>query len=98
MKLTIFKTPKPRRFDYSPRYYDEREDRRKRTKKIADELRSGSDGILDTEGLRANMHERWQKGRKASKSDLMGSRGMNLVIIVAVLLLVAYLIFYLPIF
>lgn len=98
MKLTLFKTPKPKRFDYSPLYYNEREDRRNRTRKITEELRAADENILDTESLRANMHDRWQKNRRTKKNEFMGSRGISLVIVLIVLLLVAYFIFYLPIF
>lgn len=39
MKLVAFRTPKPKRFDYRPRYYDpEKEVREERKKRIAREL------------------------------------------------------------
>jgi hypothetical protein len=56
MKIVFFKTPKPRKFNYMPRYYDpEKEEMDKRKKEL------GLIGEGDHhENLRAAMRRRWR--------------------------------------
>jgi hypothetical protein len=86
MRITFFKTQRPREFNYIPRYYDkqkeEAEDRRKR---IENEL-----GIKEKNGYqhsisRGSMQRRMQVKRKTSRSSTI-----RLLLITGILVLLVY--------
>jgi len=57
MKFTTFKTPKPKQFNYRPRYYDKAKEERERRK-----AEMGYESSLDhNENLRAMISQRWRK-------------------------------------
>lgn len=61
MKITTFKTPKPKSFSYKPRYYDKaKEEREIRKTELEYESEQGRN-----DSLRMRMQSRWQKGEEA---------------------------------
>lgn len=98
MKLVIFRTPKPRTFEYQPRYYDEREERRQRTRDIQAELSNPRTGKPDLDKVRADIRDKWQRKRSIKRRDIMGSKGMSIALAVIIVLLFLYIIFFVPIF
>ena len=72
MRITMFKTPKPKRFTYKPRYYDEEKDRLERKK-----AEMGLDSnVSHQESLRLQMSKRWRKG---SAKDVSTSKLTKLI-------------------
>ncbi len=66
MRFVIFRTPKPKRFKYKPRYYDEEEERLEQRK-----AELGLDSKLShQESLRFQMKRRWRhsSSEKGSKN------------------------------
>lgn len=57
MRFILFRTPKPKRFNYKPRYYDEDKARLERRKA---ELGYDSD-LSHKESLRLRMDKRWKR-------------------------------------
>lgn len=58
MRFTFFRTPKPKEFNYSPRYYDEERERLEQRK-----AELGLDSTLSPkESLRLQMKKRWRQG------------------------------------
>lgn len=58
MALTFFKTPKPKSFNYNPRYYDKKREELERKKAIM-----GVESELShNEELRLRMSNRWGRG------------------------------------
>jgi hypothetical protein len=86
---SFFKQNQHKRFDYSPRFYDERKERveemRKKYKGI------GSSDRYSGENFRLRMNSEWRNVGSRKKS---GGANMRLVIIVLVLLLISYLILF----
>jgi hypothetical protein len=96
MRITAFKIPKPRRFEYIPRYYDpQKEQREERTRRVLRELENESGQAA--EGYRpmtsGDVKHYINFGRKL---DRRGSRGGILIRIFTVILAltVALLVFY----
>lgn len=58
MRFVWFRTPKPKQFNYKPRYYDEEKERLEQRKA---ELGLSTD-LSHHEGLRLQMRKRWHKG------------------------------------
>lgn len=64
MRFTLFQTPKPKRFTYKPRYYDEEKDRLERKK-----AEMGLDSnISHHESLRLQMSKKWRRGSSSNSS------------------------------
>lgn len=61
MRIVLFKTPKPRQFNYKPRYYNPEKDRLEKRKA---ELGLQTE-LTHRETLRAQMHGRWRGGGSA---------------------------------
>jgi len=87
MAITFFKTPKNKKYNYRPVYYDaKKEEREKRLKTAYEE---GPDGYENA--LRDRLQMRWK--RTAGSRERRGSN-QRLVIILTVIFLLAYLIFF----
>jgi len=87
MKLVFFRTPKPRRFDYKPLYYDkEKEEREQRKKEL---------GIIDStdhmDKFKADLQRKWRYERQAKKQRTSELRTVIYVMIVGFFV---YLIFF----
>jgi len=88
MKIVFFKIPKPKRFAYPPRYYDEEKERLERRKK---ELGISSDGEkLDFE---TNVRENWKRFRKSDK-DRQQKANMSVFIYLVIAALLIYFVFF----
>lgn len=72
MRFTLFQTPKPKRFTYKPRYYDEEKDRLEQKKA---EMGYNSE-YSHRDSLRLQMSKRWRRG---SSSDNNTSRLSKLI-------------------
>ena len=88
-RIKFMKVNRHKRFDYTPRYYDERKERIKKMQKAYSE----EDNLTITEQearLRDKMHSAWQ----FEKSYTQQSKAANirLIIILVVLLLATYFI------
>lgn len=58
MRIISFRTPKPKSFKYTPRYYDQQKEEMEKRKAAM-----GLDNELTyNEGLRLRMDKRWRKG------------------------------------
>jgi cytochrome c-type biogenesis protein CcmH/NrfG len=86
MALTFFKTPKNKKFHYKPVYYDQKKEEREKLFKPA----VGEDTAGYEDALRERMRMRWK--RNTGNSERKTSR-QRLIIILAVILLLAYLLF-----
>ncbi|MBN2698070.1 MAG: hypothetical protein JXR52_04540 [Bacteroidales bacterium] len=88
----FFKLPNPKRFSYTPRYWDpEKEEREDRVRRIKQELgiSTGSDS-----GKTTMVRGSFRQYRKKTRVRASRSSNIRLVIILAVLLLLSYLIFF----
>jgi hypothetical protein len=88
--ISMFRTPKPRQFKYTPIFYDERKEALKeREKQLKQEL-----GISDDQSSRVSLIKgRIRAGFRRSAKERSKSN-LRLIIIFIILVLVAYLIFY----
>lgn len=88
MKLVFFRIPKPRRFNYPPRYYDEEKERLERRKK---ELGiGGSNGKAGDH--RANLSGEWQRLRYRDRTRRK-SRQISLLVYILLAAILMYFIF-----
>lgn len=88
----FFKLPKPRKFSYSPLYWDpEKEEREDRVRRIKQEM-----GIGDPSGPARTTIRRGSFRQASKKTRVKANRSSNirLLVILAVLFLIAYLLFY----
>lgn len=92
MRLTFFKTEKPRRFNHIPIYYDESKERLEQMEKDAQVLVGKSDGGFSGESIRY----KFSRNRNRTPNDFARSESrkstFRLLGIIAVLLLIGYLI------
>ena len=87
MAITFFKTPKNKKFNYRPLYYDQNKEERKLRLQTALE-----DESKDYESaLRERMRMRWK--RNAGAKDKRASN-QRLVVIIVVIMLLFYLVFF----
>lgn len=89
MKFTTFRTPKPRQFKYTPRYYDADKEELEQ-KKAALGLEST---VSHRENLRLQMSRRWHRNRNdtgRSRNSLIMSYSIYAIIILGGI----YLIFF----
>jgi len=89
MRYVTFRTPKPKQFNYKPRYYDE--------DKEALEQKKAAMG-LDTkishrEGLRLQMSRRWHKGEEVEEKSTL-SKLISFAFFGTVIIGGVYLIFF----
>lgn len=86
MKLTFFKTPKPRQFDYRPRYYDpEKEAREQRRKQLlGDDAQAPEGEYVPGQFIRNNMSAR--RGMTAQTRNRQKTvRPMRMIIMLVLL-------------
>lgn len=89
MALTFFKTPRNKKFNYKPVYWDKtREEREKRMKTALEQSEDGKDY---KDALRERMAMRWKRSAGArTRRD----SNVRLVVILVVVSLVFYYIFF----
>jgi hypothetical protein len=86
MQIVFFKSNKPKRFDYKPRYYDEEKERR-------EELRRKSEGTSTggSSDLRLEISRRW---RTADRKNRRTAKGINLLVYLVIATLLVYFVFF----
>jgi len=89
MALTFFKTPKPKSFNYSPRYYDKKKDELEKKKAIMG-LESE---LARNEELRLRMSNRWGRNRTDEGRSML-SKTVTYLIYGAFIVLSVYFILF----
>jgi len=82
---SMFKTPAPRGFDYRPRYYDEKKERKRELEQMVEEARSGK--MTDDrrlERMRQQIGSKWSSKRTTRKGASAG-QGVRFLLIAIVL-------------
>lgn len=87
MAITFFKTPRNKKFNYKPVYYDKKKEEMEMLKKSA--IEEGSDNY--EAALRERMRMRWK--RSSGSRDRKASM-QRLVVIFVVIFLLFYLVFF----
>ncbi|MCB0431046.1 MAG: hypothetical protein H6585_10725 [Flavobacteriales bacterium] len=86
----MFKTRKPRQFNYEPRYYDERKERVEKTIRVAErEAASAQEKSTQTTPPPRLSDQRFSFEAHASRQSQLANR--RLIIILALLVLIVYL-------
>ncbi|HNQ37323.1 MAG: hypothetical protein KA780_00935 [Prolixibacteraceae bacterium] len=99
MALKFFSLPKPRQFDFKPRYYDpDKEEREERERRIREELglAGTQPGKGDQEGYRPHIRGQFRKAmlRNSRVSpDAVRQSNRRILIIIAILALLFYMVF-----
>jgi len=91
MAIRFFYLPKGRKYNYQPRYYDERKEELERRKKRIDrELGLDSEATKDMyiPNIKGQMRKHLKVRKKARKAS-----SIRMLIILAVLLLITYILF-----
>ncbi|HNV49319.1 MAG: hypothetical protein WBH71_01025 [Bacteroidales bacterium] len=84
MRIVFFKRPKPKRFEYKPRYWDEEKERLEERKKHLGEESSERNTLIRD----INLH--W---RKIDRRNRNKAKSINLVVYLFIILLLLYFIF-----
>ena len=86
---SFFSQNQHKRFDYSPRYYDERKERLEEMKKKYQD--TDASGKFSSQNMRLRINSEWRQS-----SSKKGSRGtsLRLVVIIMALFLISYLILF----
>ncbi len=88
MRLTLFKTIKPKKFNYSPRFYDPDKEALEKRKAAL-----GLDSNLsDSEKLRLKMDQRWRGAKNQAQPNPF--RNISLLIYIGVIGFGVYFIFF----
>lgn len=88
-RIKFMKVNKHKRFEYTPRFYNERKERLKKMKEAYSDEADG-DAVQRRERLRENMHSTW--GLESAHTKQSRAANIRLVIILALLLLGTYFI------
>ena len=86
MKVTFFRTPKPKQFNYPSRYYDaekERWEQRKRELGLSDEKAD----------FRTQLNTNWKKFRKRDKQRKKKAEASVLIYLIIVAILIYFMFF-----
>lgn len=86
MQIGFFKTGVPKQFNYKARYYNEEKERQEERRK---KLQEG--GKVGGESTRREIDRRWRRADRANRSK---SRGINLVVFLAIAALLAYFVLF----
>ena len=89
MRLSFFKLPKAKAFDYKPMYYDPVKD----AEKNASIHQDGSDADKLKARLKTEMDDKWAIGRHKGNQARGFINSKNLLIYLAIALLLLYFIF-----
>lgn len=93
MRISFFRTGKPKDFSYSPLYYNERKEELKKIRKSV-EAESGEN---TAERLRVRLERSWRE-RQERKRSKTSTSNLRLLIYLAVLALLIYFMFFAQIF
>ncbi len=86
MQITFFRTPKPKQFDYKPRYYDEEKERQEQRRK---ELMEAGQG--NTINIRRQIERRWRREDRQNRDK---SRRMNVLVYILIAVILIYFMFF----
>ena len=87
MKLVFFRIPKPNRFKYAPRYYDEEKERMEQRKKELD-ISGSNDKKID---FKAQVNRRWRRSIRKDRAKKKASM-ISFVVYLIILLILIYFI------
>ncbi|HNS17420.1 MAG TPA: hypothetical protein PKH94_09290 [Bacteroidales bacterium] len=86
MAFTFFHTPKPKQFEFKPRYYDPKKEELEQRKRAL-----GLSGTGDAESrLRSQMQQKWRNDRRETKRKASSQR---LIFFILLAFLLIYLLF-----
>lgn len=88
MQIVFFKRPRPRQFDYKPRYYDEEKELREERRKT---FEAAEKGDVSSTTLKRNIDVRW---RKADRRNRQRSKGVNVLVYLVIIALMVYFMFF----
>jgi len=95
---SFFHTPKPKQFNFRPRFYDpEKEDFEQREQRIKEELGIATEKPYDSKSFRDRIRGSFRnQGRNQSKSseELRRSQNTRLIFMIIFLALIFYFVFY----
>ena len=95
---SFFHTPKPKQFNFRPRFYDpEKEDFEQREQRIKEELGIATEKPYDSKSFRDRIRGSFRnQGRNQSKTseDLRRSQNTRLIFMIIILALIFYFVFY----
>jgi len=91
MMKFLFKQPKPRQFDYKPRFYNERKERLQARVEAIRKEQEGKEGASSAEALRSRMQSAW---RSDERRTAVKRSNRSVFIIVGLLVIIAYLVLY----
>ena len=86
MQIVFFKRPKPRQFEYKPRYYDEEKERREERRKALAEAENGA-----PTNLKRDIDLRW---RRIDRRNRNKSKSINLLVYLVIVALLVYFMFF----
>lgn len=86
MQIVFFRRPKPRQFEYKPRYYDEEKERQEERRRELEKAGSG-----DTSYIRSQIERRWHRIDRANRSK---AKGVNVLVYLVIVALLVYFIFF----
>jgi hypothetical protein len=93
MKITAFKTPKPKRFEYKPLFYNEEAESLQKRKDLIRDLSDKDNPQFDKDTLREELRMRWQASRQKKRSGFMGGSSPALIAAaVALIVLMIYMV------
>ncbi len=92
MRLTLFKTEKPKRFEFKPRYYDpQKEDLDRRVARAKREIEAAEKNETREE-LRHRLRHAW--GLQEHRASLNRTSNMRIILIAGILFLIFFLLFF----
>ncbi|MEX2595636.1 MAG: hypothetical protein WEC59_01810 [Salibacteraceae bacterium] len=87
----LFKQPQPRRFNFKPRFYDERKERlNARVEAIQKEVKANK-GASSENALRNRMNSAWRSNERA---NTVKRSNRSVFMIAGLLVVIAYLLFF----
>ena len=93
MAIFNFRMPKPKQFEYRPRYYDERNERLEKIKARAEaELAAKKDGVQYTTGLQKGFLAERRANSKLKRTPLKEKSILRFIIILIAILGTLYII------
>ncbi|HBH05525.1 MAG TPA: hypothetical protein DDX92_02850 [Flavobacteriales bacterium] len=93
MRLSVFNIRKPKRFDYTPRYYDERkENLEQRIAQIKREMDGASPDYDGKDALRGRIRQAWNLEKE--RKSISWKSNVRVFVIAAILFIAFYIFFY----
>jgi hypothetical protein len=90
MKISFFKTSKPKEFKYSPLHYNERKEELEKIRKSV-EAKEGGDTV---ERMRVNLERSWRNRRDRQQRKASISSIRLLIYLAAIALVIYFMFFY----